>query len=204
MTLTPLQLVALAVLDEAPQHPYDAYRVLLERREDRVVRLKAGTLYHAIARLADAGLVEATGVDRAGGRPERTTYRITEQGRAALRDRVGTLLEAPEQEFPGFVLAISEARALPADDVAARLARRADALERHATELAADIDALEREGTPRAHWLEVGLQRHLALAEATWTRGLAEGIRTGGVPWPDAAPDASADASPDASTDAQP
>src|SRR3954447_10538864 len=96
--LTSLGLAALALLAERPMHPYEMYQTLVHRREDRNVKVRPGSLYHAVDRLAREGLVDAVGVDREGKRPERTSYAITAGGRRALDDRVATMLATPAEE----------------------------------------------------------------------------------------------------------
>ena len=83
--LTPLGISALALLAERPMHPYEMYQLLMERSEDRVVKVRPGSLYHTVDRLAGQGYVRATGTGRAGNRPERTTYEITATGRSRTR-----------------------------------------------------------------------------------------------------------------------
>ena len=82
--LTPLGVAALSLLVEEPMHPYEMYQLLIARHEDRLVKVRPGTLYHAVGRLEEQGLVTATGTDREGNRPERTTYTISAAGREAL------------------------------------------------------------------------------------------------------------------------
>ena len=62
--LTPLGVAALSLLVEEPMHPYEMYQLLIARHEDRLVKVRPGTLYHAVGRLEDQGLVTATGTDR--------------------------------------------------------------------------------------------------------------------------------------------
>jgi DNA-binding PadR family transcriptional regulator len=72
--------ILLALLD-APLHGY-ALLGDIEHRTGGEVRLTASTLYGAIARMLDAGLV-AEVADRTGGR--RRSYRITRAGRALVQ-----------------------------------------------------------------------------------------------------------------------
>ena len=90
--------MVLAMLREADMHPYEMMRLLRQRRADRLVPLAQGTLYHTVARLERAGLVEHVGVDREGNRPERTTYGVTEAGSAAVADWVRA--ELPRLDRP--------------------------------------------------------------------------------------------------------
>ncbi|WP_144718050.1 PadR family transcriptional regulator [Agrococcus jejuensis] len=181
--LTPLQVATLGVLAEEPRHPYDCYRLLMHRRADRVVRIRTGTLYHAIARLEAEGLVAEVGTDREGNRPERTTYRITDDGRSALEAQLRTMLAEPEQEHPPFRLAISEAHNLPRDAVVAALGDRVAALEAAASDMADAADDLGRTDLPEAVWLELALELHLTRAEADWTRETTARIDSGDIPW---------------------
>src|SRR5690242_7590171 len=83
--LTPLGLMLLGLLGEGDMHPYEMIRLLRIRRDDRLVTITNGTVYHTVARLERAGLVAEVGVDREGNRPERTTYTVTDAGaRAAI------------------------------------------------------------------------------------------------------------------------
>src|SRR4051794_20993432 len=71
---SPLGLMILALLSERPMHPYEMQRLMVARGDDRVVRVQRGSLYPAVERLEQAGLVEADTVERSGKRPERTVY----------------------------------------------------------------------------------------------------------------------------------
>lgn len=117
--LTPLGISALSLLVEEPMHPYEMYQPLMARHEDRLVKVRPGTLYQAVGRLAERGLVETAGIDREGNRPERTTYRITPAGREALTERLQDMLAQPVNEYPTFPLAVAEAYNLPAAGYAA-------------------------------------------------------------------------------------
>ena len=72
--LSAIAVLILALLHERPMHPYQVHRNLVERGDTRLVRVNAGAIYHGIERLEKEGLVEAAGTERAGNRPERTTY----------------------------------------------------------------------------------------------------------------------------------
>ena len=78
--LTPLGVMVLALLREGDMHPYEMIRLMRIRRDDRLVAITNGTVYHTVARLERAGLLAEVGVDRDGNRPERTTYAVTDAG----------------------------------------------------------------------------------------------------------------------------
>ncbi len=62
------------------------------------VRLKSGSLYPILVRLADRGLLETSWEQSEGSRPPRHLYRLTTDGReyvAALAPRVGRAVPHP-------------------------------------------------------------------------------------------------------------
>src|SRR5256885_2846520 len=101
------EVAVLALLREGPMHPYQMQRVLRDRREDVVLGLKRGSLYHAINRLVRARLIEPVTVDRDGRRPERTTYRATAAGTRALVQWLRHRLATPPREPAEFAGSIS-------------------------------------------------------------------------------------------------
>src|SRR5579863_396377 len=100
------ELAVLALLREAPMHPYQMQRLLRERHKDEVLALKRGSLYHAIARLERARLIEVDGTSRDGRRPERTTYRIASAGIATLLATLRRIVATPKQEPSEFMAAM--------------------------------------------------------------------------------------------------
>ncbi|MDN5930062.1 MAG: PadR family transcriptional regulator [Pseudonocardia sp.] len=181
--LTPLAMTVLALLNERPMHPYEMYRLLMERREDRVVKLRPGSLYHTVDRLVADELVTAVGTDRAGGRPERTIYRNNPAGRDALRERVRALLAVPVNEHPRLPVALSEAHNLPRAEVVALLAERIRVLEVDLTEVD-DLLAAATERTLEAYLLGSHYLREMHVAELGWLRRLLHRLETKELTWP--------------------
>ena len=72
----------LASLIDGPLHGYGMIKRAEELSDDRV-RLTAGTLYGALDRLVDEGLVEVVGEEIVNGRARRY-YRLTADGSQAL------------------------------------------------------------------------------------------------------------------------
>ncbi|MFX0575691.1 PadR family transcriptional regulator [Nocardia nepalensis] len=181
--VTPLAIAVLALLDERPMHPYEAFQLLIARREDILVKVRPGSLYHTVARLADQGLVCAEGVDRDGNRPERTTYRITESGRATLRSRVAEILRSPAREYPVFPLALAEAHNLPAREVLELLRERVDRL----GEDLADVEMMSQwaglHAVPRRYWIALPYLHATIAAEIAWVNNLISELDSGEMEW---------------------
>ena len=103
--------MVLALLGEGDMHPYEMIRLMRLRRDDRLVTITNGTLYHTVGRLERAGLLAEVGVDRDGNRPERTTYALTDGGPRAVGEWVRR--ELPRIDRPAeFRIALAEAHNL--------------------------------------------------------------------------------------------
>ena len=181
--LRPLGVVTLALLCERPMHPYEMYQLLIARNQDRTVKLRPGTLYHAVNWLEDSGYVMATGTDREGNRPERTTYDITDEGRAALRSSVVSMLAQPQEEFPEFAVAMGEAHTLPKDEVIAALRERVTVLEAEARRGDNFMDHANKRGLPRRFILGGEFALHRARADVAWLHSVIAGIESGELSW---------------------
>src|SRR6476659_7334875 len=93
---SPLALTVLALLHYQPLHPYGIQRLIKQWGKDKVVNVgQRASLYRMIDRLDEAGLITVSGTDRDERYPERTTYEITETGRAATRQWLAEIISTP-------------------------------------------------------------------------------------------------------------
>jgi DNA-binding PadR family transcriptional regulator len=182
-TLTPLAVAALALLAEGPTHPYEMYQTLVLRSEDRLVKVRPGSLYHTVDRLARQGLVRAIGTEREGNRPERTTYEITGDGTLLLGQRVADIIATPVNEYPEFPLGLGEAHNLPLDTVIDLLRRRVGLIRADITVLDEAVGALRAKELPAKYWLDVRYLRAMAEAEAATLEALIDDLVSGAISW---------------------
>jgi DNA-binding PadR family transcriptional regulator len=182
-TLTPLGIAALALLLERPMHPYEMYQTLVQRSEERVVKVRPGSLYHAVDRLSGQGLVRAISTEREGNRPERTTYEITEQGNSVFTARIAEILATPINEYPEFPLALGESHNLPVESVIQLLRNRVALIRADLAVMDAGIDDLEAKRLPRKYWINVQYSRAISEVEATWLESLIDDLESGVLSW---------------------
>jgi DNA-binding PadR family transcriptional regulator len=121
----PLALAVLALLFERPMHPYEMASTLKERHKEESIKLRYGSLYTVIDALLARSMIEARETSRAGNRPERTVYVLTEAGLDELRDWMRDLLRTPAKEFIQFEAGLSLLPVLPPDEVVTLLRDRA-------------------------------------------------------------------------------
>ncbi len=165
--LTPLGVMVLALLHEDDMHPYEMIRLMRQRRDDRIVTITSGTMYHTVARLDHCGLLAEVGVDRDGNRPERTTYTLTDAGEAAVLEWVRRELPALDRPIE-FRVALAEAHNLSREETLALLRERLTALD-DAHEVHRDGLADARaKGTLEQYLVEVDRERALLEADRDW------------------------------------
>ena len=82
----------LVTLAERPHHGY-AIKQAVEERTEGAIRLGPGTLYEAIQRLEESGLIVETSADDPanGQEAQRRYYKLTDRGWRTLRAELGAL-----------------------------------------------------------------------------------------------------------------
>jgi DNA-binding PadR family transcriptional regulator len=184
-TLTPLSLAVLRLLRERPMHPYEAHQLIRDRAVDRVIKVRPGSLYHAVERLHRLGLVAPVETGREGRRPERTVYAITEAGHDEYMANLRDLIRHPQEEYPVFAAGVEMLRTLDPDEAARLLEQRATALEAGLAAHEQVLASLAKRGLPRTATLEVEFCQATRRAELAWVRQLIEDIRSGEISWAD-------------------
>ncbi len=191
MALTTLAVAVLGLLTEHPMHPYEMFQLLVTRGDIQRVKVRPGTLYHTVDRLQKQGLVRAIGTDRAGNRPERTTYELTDDGSVELQAWVREAIAQPVNEFPAFRVAVAEMHNLPADEVMDLVEVRISRL-RAEEQLARDaFTRTAGRDVPERFVLDLDFEVTTHAAERAWLEGLLGRLQRGEIEWPGADPSGS-------------
>ncbi|WP_426594549.1 PadR family transcriptional regulator [Cellulomonas sp. McL0617] len=181
--LSAVAVLILALLHEQPMHPYQVHQNLVERGDTRLVRVNAGAVYHGVERLEKEGLVEAAGTERAGNRPERTTYRITEAGRSAFAARLTSFLGDDHPSYPLFPVGLAEAHEIPSQTVVEQLTRRRDRESERMALLWSARDRLTSLGLPRRYLLDVEHEIATLGADIAWLDRTVDELRADALGW---------------------
>ncbi len=190
-TLTPLALAVLRLLHERPMHPYEMHQLVRDRGTEFVIKVRAGSLYHAVERLHRLGLIEPVEIGREGRRPERTVYAITDAGRDEFTTNLGDLVRFPAEEFPVFAAALEMITALDQEAARRLLEKRTLALEAELASNEQTVSTLSKRGIDRIHLIEAEYVVHMCRAELSWVRVLIADLDSGDLAWhrpPPAAP----------------
>jgi DNA-binding PadR family transcriptional regulator len=180
-----LALSLLTLLMERPMYPYEMASMLRERGKDQAIKINWGSFYTVVQNLEKYGFIEAVEVAKQGRQPGRTTYQITDAGRAELRDWLRELLSVPEREHTSFEAALGESAVLPPDDLIDLLQQRLAALEEANSQLQTELATVGTQ-IPRLFLIESEYYRALRRAEEGWVRGLLKEFTDGTFPGLDA------------------
>jgi DNA-binding PadR family transcriptional regulator len=176
-----LALSLLTLLTERPMYPYEMAATLRHRGKDQSIKINWGSLYTVVQNLEKHGFIETVEVAREGRQPERTTYRITDEGRAELTDWLRELISEPEREYTKFEAALAECAVLSPRELTGLLKQRLEALEQataqHETMLGALAGSL-----PRLFLIESEYQLALRRAETGWVREVLKELTDGTFP----------------------
>jgi len=176
-----LALSLLNLLMQRPMYPYEMASTLRSRGKDNAIKINWGSLYTIVQNLEKYGFIEAMEVAREGRQPERTTYQITEAGRAELMDWLRELLSVPEREYTRFEAALGECAILPPDELVVLLQQRLDTLDEANAQQEAELKTFQA-SIPRLFMIESEYQQALRRAEADWVRGLLKEFSDGTFP----------------------
>lgn len=176
------ELAVLALLRERSMHPYEMQRLLRERHKDELLTLKRGSLYHAIRRLARSALIEAIKTGRSGRRPERTTYRVTTEGKQELIRRLRQMVANPRRESSEFMACMSFLLHLETADAMLQLQQREQRLQEEIGELCEVLKSMVARVT-RINLLESEYLLAMREAELKWVRSAVKEMKSGTLKW---------------------
>jgi len=181
---TPLALMVLSLLFERPMHPYEMQRVMTYRGKDQIVNVQRGSLYPMVERLVNAGLVEPAETERDGRRPERTIYRLTEDGRETVHDWLEVMLREPKKEFPEFPAALAFMPVLNPSEARSQLKGRILNLEAQLASMRTGLRQLsENFGMPRLFVIEDEFRLAMLQAELDWVQAVVADLASGDLDW---------------------
>ena len=178
-----LALAILGLLEDGPLHPYGMQQLIKRWGKDEVINVgQRATLYKAINRLSDAGLIKPSGTSRDHSYPERTSYELTDTGRA-VRDRwMAEVLSIPRNEFPEFPAGLSFIPLLTPESTRELLKTRRELLVQRLAERDALI-ATAGFPLPRATMLETEYLHVVTEAEIRWLDSVLAGLDDGSISW---------------------
>jgi DNA-binding PadR family transcriptional regulator len=164
-----------------PVHGYLVRRELLSWHADAWAHVNPGSVYNGLRSLAREGFLEEVGTETRGGRPARTTYRLTGDGELEFILLLRNLLWNVSIHEPADLMAAwSFAWALKREEVIAALEHRIEQISASATASQFAIEGIERAvETPDTVVEHFRITQARLDGEAVWARGLIERLQAG-------------------------
>ena len=183
--MSPSRLLILGVLRiRQPAHGYEVRRELESWGAERWANIAYGSIYHALSKMGDEGLIEPADVEESvNNRPARTTYTITETGEQEFQRLLREYWWDYKPAKDPFQIALTFMNAMPHDELLAALRRRTDLLRADlgvhewATKL-----ATAPPGTPRHVAENLRLAAAHAEAELRWAEEAIDKVERGELP----------------------
>ncbi len=187
MAQTSTRLLVLgAVRETGPVHGYDLRRELLSWGAEEWANVTPGSVYNALKTLVREGMLEVVGTDRQGARPERTTYRLTDEGEEDLRRLLRENLWQSGLPNHPLLAGLAFLPLFPRDELAKAMRHRADKLLAQAAQrrseariIAGSANDVSLGGIPPHVAESFRLTAALLEGEAAWARDLAERLEKG-------------------------
>ncbi|AIJ26081.1 PadR family transcriptional regulator [Amycolatopsis methanolica] len=182
--MSPTRLLVLGVVRMYGRaHGYQVRRELLTWSADRWANVQAGSIYHALKKMAAEGLLEAVPDEPEGRGPDRVAYRLTDDGETEFQVRLAQMIAETEgdgaQDAFAFAAALTFLPALPRDRALSLLRHRLTRLEGQLATTRSVLDG----GADWRHPDHVGELYRLwgTNVEATieWLRGLIKRLQDG-------------------------
>ena len=162
-----------------PVHGYDVRRELLSWRVDQWANVAPGSIYNALKSMTRDALLEIVGTDQVGGRPERTTYRLTNEGENEFQALLREALWRVRQPVDPLMPALCFMPVLKRDELIAALRNRIPQIRGQLEHVDFAVAQLPNPGTPE-HVKELyRLSAARVGAEIPWAEALIQRLEQG-------------------------
>jgi DNA-binding PadR family transcriptional regulator len=175
------RLVILGLLRERPLYGYEIKHITQDHMGDWT-SIAFGSIYFALNKLAEEGFIAQVATEQEGGRPSRTVYEITPEGRSEFLRLLREVWAGIERQYFALDIGLFFIDALSPEEVRRYLRGRVAQLEEILGHLDAHLVELGERGLPRQAAVVFAHSRvHLA-AELAWTRDLLGQVERGEYP----------------------
>ena len=175
------RLVILGLLRDQPLHGYEIKQIFEEHMGDWT-SIAFGSIYFALGKLSEEGLIEMVATEKKGNRPSRSVYQITKAGRSEFLRLLKEVWNEPERQYFAIDVGLAFMNALPVDEIEGYLHKRVAQLESTLKYL--DSHQQEQMSQPDIPGSAVAIFEHSRAhfsAELSWTKDVLKKIKRGGL-----------------------
>jgi DNA-binding PadR family transcriptional regulator len=165
-----------------PIHGYDIRRELEAWRAEQWANIAYGSIYFALNKMADMGLIEVVDRDQTGKGPNRTTYTITQHGEETFQRLLREFWWQPKPITDPFLVALTFMNELPRDELLAALRHRVAHARGLAEAMSFAMTSPAMGESPRHIKENFRLSAEHAAAEARWVEHAIARVEAGELP----------------------
>jgi len=174
------RLLILGVLQfKSPAHGYEIRRELESWRAEQWAHIAYGSIYFALNKMAEEGLLESAGTDQVGNRPARTLYTITDAGKGEFQRLLRDYWWDRKPFIDPFQVALTFMNKMPREELLRALRFRRD-------HLRAFLDAFGPQAFSPTMPRHIAENFRLAMmheeVELRWTEETIEKVERGDLP----------------------
>jgi DNA-binding PadR family transcriptional regulator len=167
--MTHSEVIILRLLTTRDRYGYEIDRLIEENRMRHWANIGFSSIYHVLNKMETHSLLSSYHVKESGS-PRRKVYRISDEGKAALREEVFRMLSSPAEHQDDFTVGLVTSDVLSDEEFRHCLASYKEHLSQR-------LDFYRREIPQRTREKErvaLALQRHAVLIEAEieWLEGV--------------------------------
>jgi DNA-binding PadR family transcriptional regulator len=173
------RLVILGLLRDQPLHGYEIKQIIEEHMGDWT-SIAFGSIYFALGKLSEEGLIKMVATEKQGNRPSRSIYQITEPGRAEFLQLLREVWREPERQFFAIDVGLAFMNALPPHEIRSYLQSRVAQLEDALQYLEShQEDQMEQPEVPASAVAIFEHSRAHLKAELVWMKEVLEKMQQG-------------------------
>ena len=166
-----------------PTYGYEVRRELESWHAEEWANIAYGSIYFALNKMAEEGLLTVKETDRVGKRPARTTYEVTERGEVEFQRLLREYWWEFKPAISPFRLAVAFRYQLSSDELLAALRHRTGILKSGIAGMREGIEIMPLTPDKPRHVAEVFLLLQSGLeAELRWIEQAIEKIERGALP----------------------
>ncbi len=122
------RLAILGLLLNKPIHGYELKRIIEENMGDWT-NIAFGSIYFALNKLNEEGLVEQISQEKVGNRPSRSIYKVTEKGKNEFLTLLREIWQKYEREFYSLDIALAFSNYISVREIKGYIQNRIDKIE---------------------------------------------------------------------------
>ena len=174
-----VRLVILGLLRQQPLHGYEIKHIIEDEMGDWT-SIAFGSIYFALGKLAEEGMIKHVATEQDSNRPSRHIYAITKAGQKEFLRLLRETWSELERQYFAIDIGVAFMDALPQSEIKDYLHKRVEVLESIVQNLNAhQQEQLDRVEVPKSAAVVFDHSRAHLAAELAWTRDIIAKIKRG-------------------------